>query len=112
MPDLAYRAGVNKDRRRCLGRWAFDNTADVYTREHRTVISDIWAEVLEKLPHLDDQQDLVPDSEDEDLAPLPPPKFSAGSEEKAEIPLPIRAKGTEREEEPDAKRSKQTLLGK
>ena len=42
MPDLAYQAGVARDRRRYLGRWAFDSTADVYTREHRAVVTDIW----------------------------------------------------------------------
>jgi hypothetical protein len=48
MPELAYQAGISRDRRRYLGRWLNEDMADHYTREHRTVILDIWKEVLNK----------------------------------------------------------------
>eukprot|EP00971_Amphidinium_carterae_P341191 6479873-Amphidinium_carterae.1 len=44
--DLAYAAGISRDSRRYLGRWAEAQTADVYTRDHRTVVSNIWSEML------------------------------------------------------------------
>jgi hypothetical protein len=46
MPDLAYQANISADRRRYLGRWADENMADTYTREHRGVISGIWSDVI------------------------------------------------------------------
>ena len=46
MPDLAYQANISADRRRYLGRWADENKADTYTREHRGVISGIWSDVI------------------------------------------------------------------
>ena len=68
MPDLAYQAGVARDRRRYLGRWAFDTTADVYTREHRAVVHDIWEEVLQKMPQLKDNTTAFPESDlEEDI---------------------------------------------
>jgi hypothetical protein len=45
MADLAYQAQVTRDQRRYIGRWAAESTADVYTREHRKVICDIWTTV-------------------------------------------------------------------
>jgi len=66
MPDLAYQAGVPRDRRRYLGRWAFDSTADVYIREHRAVVTDIWQEVLKKMPTLAQSQGRVPESDSQD----------------------------------------------
>eukprot|EP00971_Amphidinium_carterae_P330947 6464260-Amphidinium_carterae.1 len=44
--DLVYAAGISRDSRRYLGRWAEAQTADVYTRDHRTVVSNIWSEML------------------------------------------------------------------
>ena len=46
MGDWAYRAGISRDRRRYIGQWAEESTADVYTRNHATVICGIWKEVL------------------------------------------------------------------
>ena len=48
MAEQAYQAGVSRDLRRYIGRWASDSTADVYTREHRKVIVNIWKEVTNK----------------------------------------------------------------
>ena len=42
MADLAYQSGVDRDKRRYIGRWASESTADTYTREHRKVICEIW----------------------------------------------------------------------
>ena len=47
LADLAYQAGVSRENRRYIGRWASESTADTYTREHRTVIKSIWATVTE-----------------------------------------------------------------
>ncbi|CAE8612802.1 unnamed protein product [Polarella glacialis] len=43
--DWAFQAGITRDRRRYIGRWASEATADEYTREHRSVVCDIWNEV-------------------------------------------------------------------
>lgn len=47
MAEQAYQAGVPRDQRRYIGRWASDQTADVYTREHRSVILSIWQKVTQ-----------------------------------------------------------------
>ena len=49
MPNLAQKFLVDKERRQYLGRWSEADTADVYTREHRCVVSGIWREVAAKL---------------------------------------------------------------
>ena len=49
MPNLAQKFLVDKERRQYLGRWSEADTADVYTREHRVVVSGIWKEVAAKL---------------------------------------------------------------
>ena len=46
MPEESYKAGISKERRAYLGRWAGENMADTYTRDHRTVVCGIWHEVL------------------------------------------------------------------
>ncbi|CAE8639058.1 unnamed protein product [Polarella glacialis] len=43
--DWAFQAGISRDRRRYIGRWANEITADTYTREHRAVVCSIWKEV-------------------------------------------------------------------
>ena len=45
MPNLAFQMQVSRERRRYLGRWASEETADTYTREHRNVVFGIWREV-------------------------------------------------------------------
>ena len=45
MADLAYQLQIPRDQRRYIGRWATESTADLYTREHRKVICDIWTQV-------------------------------------------------------------------
>jgi hypothetical protein len=47
MADLAYQHGISRDKRRYIGRWAAESTADIYTREHRIVICQIWDEVTQ-----------------------------------------------------------------
>ena len=49
MPNLAQVFLIDKERRQYLGRWTEADTADVYTREHRSVVSGIWHEVAAKL---------------------------------------------------------------
>ena len=48
-PDLAYQAQVPRTQRRYIGRWAEEANADVYTREHRTVISAIWKVISDQV---------------------------------------------------------------
>eukprot|EP00971_Amphidinium_carterae_P349962 6491317-Amphidinium_carterae.1 len=45
-PDLAYSLGVPRDERQYLGRWAQESTADIYTRNHRAVITGIWDKLM------------------------------------------------------------------
>eukprot|EP00971_Amphidinium_carterae_P343381 6483112-Amphidinium_carterae.2 len=46
--DLAYTVGIPRDARRYLGRWSEEHTADVYTRDHRTVVTSIWEAIVTK----------------------------------------------------------------
>ena len=48
MAEWAYKAGVPRDLRRYIGRWASENTSDTYTREHRQIILKIWNQVTPK----------------------------------------------------------------
>ncbi|CAE8724902.1 unnamed protein product, partial [Polarella glacialis] len=50
--DWAFQAGVSRDRRRYIGRWASEATADAYTREHRSVVCQIWKEVTPRTDKL------------------------------------------------------------
>ena len=45
MPEWAYKANIPLDRRRYLGRWTQENTADTYTRDRRSKVCQIWDEV-------------------------------------------------------------------
>ena len=45
MPNRAYQANIARDRRRELGTWSKEETADVYTRDRQEVIRHIWDEV-------------------------------------------------------------------
>jgi hypothetical protein len=49
MADLAYQHNISRDKRRYIGRWANESTADIYTRDHRTVICQIWTEVTSRI---------------------------------------------------------------
>jgi hypothetical protein len=40
--DMAYQMNIDRSLRKYIGNWAHESTADVYTREHRTVICNIW----------------------------------------------------------------------
>jgi len=51
LPDLAYRLNLPRDLRRYLGRWAQENTADTYTRDHRTALTNIWNKVTHAITH-------------------------------------------------------------
>ena len=50
--DLAYQANIEREKRRYIGRWAQESTADTYTREHRQVICNIWDEILTNMHNL------------------------------------------------------------
>ncbi|CAE6949120.1 GIP [Symbiodinium sp. CCMP2592] len=65
MPNLAFQMGVPREQRRYLGRWQGDSMADVYTREHRSVVLSIWKEVLSKpQPNAEDGVQFVPEDLD------------------------------------------------
>jgi len=63
MAEWAYRAGIPRDLRRYIGRWAKEETADVYTREHRHVITRIWRSCKDKKELMDkgEEGDTVPE---------------------------------------------------
>ena len=60
MAEQAYQAGVPRDLRRYIGRWAHESVADTYTRDHRSVIGKIWDQVLGAEESLGNEQKLVP----------------------------------------------------
>ena len=45
MADWACRADISRDRRRYIGQWSAESTADQYVRSHRSIITAIWEEV-------------------------------------------------------------------
>ena len=42
IPDCAYQLGIPRTQRQYLGNWQTESTADIYTREKRNVVVDIW----------------------------------------------------------------------
>ena len=48
MSEWAHKAGISRERRKIIGRSATECTADVYTRQHRVVVMDIWKETTAK----------------------------------------------------------------
>ena len=76
IPDCAFQMGIPRERRMYLGNWLTESTADVYVREKRNVVVEIWGQVAQKVPNLnlgpgrERREDLNhPDWAD----PLPPP---------------------------------------
>ena len=47
-PRRAFRAGVDRLRRYFLGRWAAEQSADVYIRQHSLTVEAIWNEFMAK----------------------------------------------------------------
>ena len=50
MAEMAHLAKIPRDLRRHIGQWAQESTADVYTRDHARIITDIWQTVLNEPP--------------------------------------------------------------
>ena len=42
-PGLRLQMGIPRERRMYLGNWLTESTADVYVREKRNVVVEIWA---------------------------------------------------------------------
>ena len=53
IPDCAYQLGIPTAQRQYLGNWQTESTADIYTREKRNVVVDIWSKVLGKIQEVD-----------------------------------------------------------
>ncbi len=49
MAEAAFQHNIPREQRRYIGRWANENTADVYTRDHRLVINNIWKAVTRNM---------------------------------------------------------------
>ena len=41
-PNQAFALGISQEKRRARGRWAESQTAEVYVRDHRKVVEEIW----------------------------------------------------------------------
>lgn len=52
MPDCAFQLHIPRDQRQYLGNWLTESTADVYTREKRNVVVDIWNKVAGQVHRL------------------------------------------------------------
>ena len=53
IPDCAYQLGIPRAQRQYLGNWQTESTADIYTREKRNVVVDIWSKILGKIQEVD-----------------------------------------------------------
>ena len=82
MPSLAHQMNIEKERRQYLGRWTERDTADVYTREHRIVVSGIWKDFRQKLQSQGEGAPVV-DLEQESLG------ASIGSKDPAPVPTDL-----------------------
>ena len=49
MPDCAFQAQIPPEQRQYLGNWAAASTADVYTRDKRNVVCQIWEQVCGRM---------------------------------------------------------------
>ena len=47
--DMAYQAGVPREQRKHIVQWSQEDTADTYTRNNRTVITNIWSTITKQL---------------------------------------------------------------
>ena len=52
IPDCAFQMGIPRERRMYLGNWLTESTADVYVREKRNVVVEIWGQIAQKVPNL------------------------------------------------------------
>ena len=52
IPDCAFQMGLPRERRMYLGNWLTESTADVYVREKRNVVVEVWGQVAQKVPNL------------------------------------------------------------
>ena len=50
MPDLSFQLGIDREKRRYLGRWAVEETSDKYTRNLRDAVIGIWQEAQQRMP--------------------------------------------------------------
>lgn len=49
MPDWAFQAQIPKEQRRYLGNWTSTEVADVYTRDKRNVVCNVWMKVCSQM---------------------------------------------------------------
>ena len=70
----AFQMGIPRERRTYLGNWLTESTADVYVREKRNVVVEIWGQVAQKVLNLGPGRERREDLNHPDWAdPLPPP---------------------------------------
>ena len=74
MPDCAFQAQISPDQRQYLGNWAAASTADVYTRDKRNVVCQIWEQVCSRMANLqvDGRRMAREDINHRDYFPSPP----------------------------------------
>ena len=75
IPDCAYQLGIPRTQRQYLGNWQTESTADIYTREKRNVVVDIWGKVLSRLRdiNMDPGKEVREDLAHEDWGDKPGP---------------------------------------
>ena len=88
--EAAFQANVDRERRKYIGQWSQEATADIYTRDHRTVITAVWNELTAKLQA---QPDILPPNTAEHPAtapknPLDPIYFDTTATTTSTPPLP------------------------
>ena len=47
--ETAYLTNIDRDKRKYIGQWSHEATADIYTRDHRMMITGIWDEMTAKI---------------------------------------------------------------
>ena len=64
--EMAWQANIDRDKRKYIGQWAQEATADTYTRDHRSVIVSIWKSITDNITTLHPRHEAPKDPLDED----------------------------------------------
>ena len=96
--ETAFLARIDRDKRRYIGQWSQESTADVYTRDHRAMITSIWAEMTAKL---DTDPTLLPAPRT--MAPKDPrdPQYYEEPTAASETPIPETVNLVEEDVQPE-----------
>jgi len=66
IPDHAFQAMIPKEQRQFLGNWSSESMPDVYTREKRHVVCNIWKKIVQSMPNHTQERQVREDTDHPD----------------------------------------------